>query len=121
LRQRSRRCTGNDFGHLRVRREVDQRIDLGQRIGELRSRTSDEAPGDDEAFQAGRVLEFGEVEHLFDGLSTSGVDESTGIHQHDVGALGMLGDLVAPGLEQSAEALGVDGVLRAPQGDDRYA
>ena len=87
--ERTGRGPRDDLGDLRVRGEIDERIDLGQRLGELVGRPRDQTAGQHETLAVPRVLELGEVEDLLDGLPPGGVDEAAGVDDDDVGPLGV--------------------------------
>ncbi len=76
-----------------------------------------EAAGDDQP-AAGGLLPGGHLQNRVDRLLLGAVDEGAGVHDDDVGAVGVGRDLVA-GLFSCAEHdLGIDEVLRAAEGNE---
>ena len=97
---------------------AEDRIDFRDFLLELVAITLGQAPGDDQAPARRLLLQLGHLENRVDRLLLGPIDERTGVDDEHVGAVGFRRDLVARLFGQAKHHLGVDEILRAPEGDE---
>ena len=91
-------------------------VDLGNFLQDLAAIALGETAGHDEGARLPSLLQLGELEDGIDRFLARPVDEGAGVDDQALGALGLLGDLVAGAGEHPQHQLGVDLVLGTTEG-----
>ena len=94
---------------------ADERVDLGQLLGQLGAVALGQAAGDDQRADRAALLLVGQLEDRVDRLLARARDERAGVHDRDVRVGEVLGDRAARERELPEHDLGVDLVLRAAE------
>ena len=119
LPRHDRPQAGRDVG---VVVEAEDRVGLGERLGEVLAVALGQAADCDDGLGAAAVtggrLEVGRLEQRVHRVLLGGLDESAGVDHDRVGVLGVVDEHEAAGLEPSGELLGVDLVAGAAEGHD---
>ena len=101
--------------------EAEQRVDLGDPLGQLGAAALHEAAGGDDAPPRRATLPLLGRQERLDRLHAGGVDEGAGVDDEEVGVLRVLDDFGAGRGEAAEDQLGVHLVLGAAEADQRYA
>ena len=106
-------------GDVRVVVEAEDRVGLGQRLGEVLAVALGQAAHRHDRLRGAVGLEVGRREQGVDGVLLGRLDEAAGVHHHRVGVLRVVDEPETAGLEASGELLGVDLVAGAAEGHQR--
>ncbi len=105
----------------RERLGSQKRVDLGKFRDQVLRVTLGQAPGDHDLVERALVLEFDHLQDGLDRLLLRALDEPAGVHDDDVGRVGIRGHLERViALNQADHHLGVDPVLGASERDHVY-
>ncbi len=98
--------------------ESQEEVDLGDRPLQLVTVPLDHAADGDERAEPAGVFEACGIEQRVDGLFLGRVDERARVHDQHIGVGAVFGRHGALSRERGRDALGVDGVLIAPERED---
>ena len=104
-------------GDVGVVVEAEDRVGLGQRLGEVLAVALGETADRDHGPGGPLGLQVGGLEQRVDRVLLGGLHEAAGVDHHRLGLAGVVDEPEAARLEPSGELLGVDLVARAAQGD----
>ena len=107
-------------GDVGVVVEAEDRVGLGQRLGEVLAVALGQAADGHHGLRPAVLLEVGGLEQRVDRVLLGGLDEAAGVDQDGVGVLRVGDEHEAVGLEPAGELLGVDLVAGTAQGHHRH-
>ncbi len=106
-------------GDVRVVVEAHDRVRLWQRLGELAPIAFGQAADGDHGPGGAITLQLRRLEECVDRVLLRGLHEPAGVHDDELGGLGLVDEQEATHVEPGGELLGVDVVARTAQRDHR--